>query len=177
MNANEISSKPNSRLKRLQKIIRVVQVLLFLAAMIVMGILSVFLADFIWGVKLPRWVVSIPLSPHTAYLPPFNKIPTTVLLLGVVRAGIFFAGIFTLNQLLRSYNSGIFFTARNVSLLKRIGCLMIGDWMVMKFLDWIALRVVFAAELGELALGLLIILIAWIMDEGRKIQEEQELTV
>ncbi|MEI9863261.1 MAG: DUF2975 domain-containing protein [Limisphaerales bacterium] len=30
---------------------------------------------------------------------------------------------------------------------------------------------------GQLVLGLLIILIAWIMDEGRKIQEEQELTV
>jgi hypothetical protein len=28
-----------------------------------------------------------------------------------------------------------------------------------------------------LVLGLLILLISWIMDEGRKIQEEQELTV
>jgi len=177
MNANEISPKADSRLKHIQKTIQVVRVLLFLAAVIVVGILSIFLADFIWGVELPRWIVSIPLSPHTAYLPPFDKIPTTVLLLGVVRAGIFFVGVFTLDQLLRSYRSGIFFRARNVSLLQRIGCLMIGDWIVMKILDWIALRVVFAAELGELAVGLLIILIAWIMDEGRKIQEEQELTV
>ena len=30
---------------------------------------------------------------------------------------------------------------------------------------------------GQLFLGLMIVLIAWIMDEGRKIQEEQELTV
>jgi hypothetical protein len=30
---------------------------------------------------------------------------------------------------------------------------------------------------GQLFLGLMIVLIAWIMDEGRKLQEEQELTV
>ena len=30
---------------------------------------------------------------------------------------------------------------------------------------------------GQLMLGMMIVLIAWIMDEGRKIQEEQELTV
>jgi hypothetical protein len=32
-------------------------------------------------------------------------------------------------------------------------------------------------SLDRLGIGLLILLIAWIMDEGRKIQEEQELTV
>jgi hypothetical protein len=32
-------------------------------------------------------------------------------------------------------------------------------------------------NLGYLLAGTIIILIAWIMDEGRKIQEEQELTV
>jgi hypothetical protein len=32
-------------------------------------------------------------------------------------------------------------------------------------------------NLGQLLAGIIIILIAWIMDEGRKIQEEQELTV
>jgi hypothetical protein len=30
---------------------------------------------------------------------------------------------------------------------------------------------------GMLLAGIIIVLIAWIMDEGRKIQEEQELTV
>ena len=30
---------------------------------------------------------------------------------------------------------------------------------------------------GQLLIGSAIFLIAWIMDEGRKIQEEQELTV
>jgi hypothetical protein len=32
-------------------------------------------------------------------------------------------------------------------------------------------------DFGPLLAGAVIILIAWIMDEGRKIQEEQELTV
>jgi hypothetical protein len=32
-------------------------------------------------------------------------------------------------------------------------------------------------DFGPLLIGAIIVLIAWIMDEGRKIQEEQELTV
>jgi len=32
-------------------------------------------------------------------------------------------------------------------------------------------------DFGLLVLGIAVVLIAWIMDEGRKIQEEQELTV
>jgi hypothetical protein len=32
-------------------------------------------------------------------------------------------------------------------------------------------------SVGPVLAGLMIIFIAWIMDEGRKIQEEQELTV
>jgi hypothetical protein len=48
--------------------------------------------------------------------------------------------------------------------------------------DWVLIRVLDAMAHGfsldtRLAVGLLIVLISWIMDEGRKIQEEQELTV
>jgi hypothetical protein len=32
-------------------------------------------------------------------------------------------------------------------------------------------------DFGLLLAGVIIVLVAWIMDEGRKIQEEQELTV
>jgi hypothetical protein len=47
--------------------------------------------------------------------------------------------------------------------------------VVVRLLD--ALAKGFSPDPVELAAGLLIVLIAWIMDEGRKIQEEQELTV
>jgi hypothetical protein len=51
--------------------------------------------------------------------------------------------------------------------------------LVVKLLDAIASRAVLigVGDFAKLAVGLLIILVAWIMDEGRKIQEEQELTV
>ena len=35
----------------------------------------------------------------------------------------------------------------------------------------------FSLDGQELIVGLVVVLVAWIMDEGRKIKEEQELTV
>jgi hypothetical protein len=118
-------------------------------------------------------------------IPPFSRyasvraIPGSLLILGFVRAGFFFAGAFVLNRLLRSFAGGILFTARNITGIKCLGYLVISDWVVVKFLNAIASRslVIGFDDFAKLAVGFLFVLLAWIMDEGRKIQEEQELTV
>jgi hypothetical protein len=81
--------------------------------------------------------------------------------------------------LLKKFASGNFFTAKNITCIKCLGCLVMSDWLAVKLLDAIGSRMVMLApsDFTKLAIGFLIILIAWIMDEGRKIQEEQELTV
>jgi hypothetical protein len=124
-------------------------------------------------------------GPQKAGLWPFSKYPSVhampwmVLILGFAKLALFFAGIFVLNRLLRVYANGNFFTSANITCIKWLGYLVIGDWLVGKFIDAVAFRdvVIGFGDLTKPAIGLLIILIAWIMDEGRKIKEEQELTV
>jgi hypothetical protein len=175
MNANEISSKVNARLKRIRIVSRVIRILLGLAVVSVVTVISICLSDIIGWTNVSPSLLSPPFSRYAS----LRAIPASVLILGFVRAGLFFAGAFLLNKLLRYFANGNFFTAENITCIKRLGYLVISDWLVAKFLDAIASRglVIGLHDFTKLAIGFLIILIAWIMDEGRKIQEEQELTV
>ena len=62
----------------------------------------------------------------------------------------------------------------------KLGCLVVSDWVIVKFLQVIGSRVLMIGfdDFAKLAIGFLVVLIAWkLVDEGRKIQEEQDLTV
>ena len=173
MNATEIVPNPSSRLKRIQKIVRAIRILIWAAALLLIVCGSLFLTDF-FGLT-SNLGVKISFSPMLTYTSPF-KIPASVFCLVFLRVGLFLAGIFVLDKLLRFFAAGNFFTAHTVHCIKLLGCFVIGDWILTKTLDAMAGSGILFT-FGQLVLGLLIILIAWIMDEGRKIQEEQELTV
>ena len=175
MNANEISPKANARLNRIRIVSRVVRILVGLAVVSVVAVISICLSDIIGWTSISPGLLSPPFSRYAS----LRAIPASVLILGFIRAGLFFAGAFLLNKLLRFFADGNFFTAKNITCIKWLGYLVISDWLVAKFLDAIASRglVIGLHDFAKLAIGFLIILIAWIMDEGRKIQEEQELTV
>jgi hypothetical protein len=173
MNANKISPKANARMSRIKKIIRVIRFLI--SATIIFAIVfgSVFLADLA-GVHIIPSGVKISFSPLLTYSSPF-KIPVVVLVLAFLRAGLFFVGALVLFWLLDLFEAGKFFTGQNVHYIKLLGWFVLSDWVVLRLLDVLAHGL--SPDPVELAVGLLIVLIAWIMDEGRKIQEEQELTV
>lgn len=86
----------------------------------------------------------------------------------------FAAGV-TLLALFNLYRRGILFSAKNVLYIRLQGYyLILGyivDYQMQSRLHDMAL------SSTPLLIGLLIIFFAWIMDEGRKIKEEQELTV
>jgi len=176
MNANDNSSKTDQRLNRVRKVIWVVRILIGLAVVCVVSFNLIFLSSIIGWTDI---------SPGSITIPPFSTysstraIPASLLILGIIRVGFLFAGAFVLNRLLRSFASGSFFTAKNINCIKWLGCLVISDWVVVKFLQAFGSRTLMLGfeDFAKLAIGFLIILIAWIMDEGRKIQEEQELTV
>src|SRR5450631_4020239 len=174
MNANEISPKFNVRMNRIKKVIAVIRFLI--SSAVILGVVFglFFLAD-LFGYSVFGTGVKISFSPLLTYTSPF-KIPVIVLVLGFVRAGLFFAGVLVLFWLLDLFEAGKFFAAQNVQHIKLLGFLVIGDWVVTKILDTFAGSGV-EISFGQLVVGLLVILISWIMDEGRKIQEEQELTV
>ena len=101
--------------------------------------------------------------------------PGSILALALVKTGLDFAAMAVLFALFNLYWRGILFSARNVLYIRFQGYYLILGFIVdyqiqSRFHDM-------ALSTTSLFVGFLIIFIAWIMDEGRKIQEEQELTV
>jgi hypothetical protein len=73
------------------------------------------------------------------------------------------------------YSKGVIFSEKNITCIRLQGyCLIISNFIDLEMQNFIRDS---SVSLTPLIYGLLIIFIAWIMDEGRKIQEEQELTV
>jgi hypothetical protein len=108
------------------------------------------------------------------YTSPAEMPPTIYWLLMVrVGLGIFCAGV--LLRLFRRFQKGLLFAAQNVTCLRFLGYWLMIDW----FIDYQMQGYLKDMDLSTtpVFVGLLIIFIAWIMDEGRKIQEEQALTV
>ena len=124
------------------------------------------------------------------------NVPLFVKLMVGLSIGLFLMAIITCYQLLNLCEKGIVFSARNVQLLGRIGCLtlgygLLGVWGRVLFSAWrrwigespgspwdlipwgFCEFLISPCVIG----GLFVAVISWIMDEGRKIQEEQELTV
>ena len=87
--------------------------------------------------------------------------------------GFFCAGVML--RLFRLYGRGILFSAKNVNCIRFLGWWLIIDWVI----DYQMQGLLRDMDLSTTPaiVGLMIIFVAWIMDEGRKIQEEQELTV
>jgi len=97
--------------------------------------------------------------------------------------GIYLLGVISFFRLLNLYGKGVIFSAANVLEIKRLGtCLACygilavtagaiytGGISLFTLVDFFASPWIVG--------GGAIHLVGWIMDEGRKIQEEQELTV
>ena len=124
------------------------------------------------------------------------EIPWLEKSLALLCAGMFLAAIATSYQLLGLYERGVIFSAKNVQLLRRIGFFIVGygvlailgQTLVLAWGHWMGttsgpllnlLAFDFFALLGSpwVLGGICVMVLALIMDEGRKIQEEQELTV
>jgi len=176
MNANENSSNTDRWLNRVRTVIWVVRILIGLAVVCVVACNLIFLSNIIGWTDISLGRMSLP--PFSRYSSA-RAIPTSLLILGFFRVGFLFTGAFVLNRLFRFFASASFFTATNTTCIKWLGYLVISDWVVAKFLHVIGSRALTIGfdDFAKLAVGFLVILIAWIMDEGRKIQEEQELTV
>jgi len=188
MNANEISPKSSARLNRIKIVSRVLKIL-FLLSFVCLGYLGHFLPfvhrtpDGFW------WVV-------WGTYANFSAVPLDVKLIVVLGIGVLLALIITCYQLLSLYEKGIVFSARNVLLLGRIGRLAVGfgllsaggPALMSAWNHWIGAETFSSVNsllLGTYGFltspwimgGLFLVVISFIMDEGRKIQEEQELTV
>ena len=118
--------------------------------------------------------VRIVISPSHIYTSP-AEMPDSIFYLWLVKilwGGFFYWVVFALFGL---YRRGILFSARNVRHIRSLGYYLIVNWAIDYQMQG-ALRDMDLST-NSLLIGPLIIFVSWIMDEGRKIQEEQELTV
>lgn len=103
----------------------------------------------------------------------------------VVLANLSFAtGFVAFYRLLGLYEQGVFFSERNVTLVKAISFLTIGYSMFGLLAGLVdgggakfALMIVVALTSPWVVVGGAVYVLAWAIDEGRKLQEEQALTV
>ena len=121
-----------------------------------------------------------------------SQAPIIALIIVLLGVGLFLTAVISGYQLLTLYEKGIVFSARNVQLLRRIGYLacgygllavwgpvLVSSWHSYIFGGWVISYRWFMPLLRSPCLigGLFVVVVSHIMDEGRKIQEEQELTV
>jgi hypothetical protein len=91
-------------------------------------------------------------------------------------------GVAVLYRLFKLYQQGKIFTAENVRCIKWIGGWVLGSWAL---LNMIQVSKLITYELADVDLsigprffvGILVLLVAWIMEEGGKMQEENALTI
>jgi hypothetical protein len=176
MNANEISSKAdNFRMNQIKKVSPFLRTF-FLISAIIFGVIGVL--GFLIAATNKYSVLSFSLN--------FSSVVHAV--------ECWFA-----YKLFSCYVTGDLFTVASIQWMRWIGImsLLMGGWDICHLLylhtydgywrhvyyaPWIqgmivVLQFIFFQLVYNLAFGVVIIFIAWIMDEGRKIREEQELTV
>ena len=103
------------------------------------------------------------------------EMPGMILTLALIKTGLTFAAMAVLFALFNLYWRGILFSARNVLYIRFQGYYLIFSYILdyqiqSRFHDM-------ALSTTAVFMGLIIIFFAYIMDEGRKIQEEQASTV
>ena len=163
--------EPEFRLRRIKKVGFVFQFLI--AFSLAVGLYSVlaFLCGGSFFSQYPARMVVAPGHIYTA----LADMPGNILALVLVKTGLDFAAAAVLFALFGLYRRGILFSARNVLYIRFQGYYLILGFIVDYQIQGIIHDMALSAT--PLFMGFLIIFIAWIMDEGRKIQEEQELTV
>ena len=91
-------------------------------------------------------------------------------------------GLAILYRLFGLYGTGAVFTEATVYCFKLIGCWLLGLWVLTHLFELSKLvwsqhpQVQFSLD-EKLFGGVLILLIAWVMEEGRELQEEHDLTI
>ena len=188
MNANDVSSKGSARLHRIKIVSRIVR----------LGVIS-FLLFTIWFLSRVWIFQGTPVlfdKLNAASAKAAHQYPLFLCtgILSLITPLILCVWYWKLAQLFYYYERGLIFAVKTIRCIKFLGLLCVVNWMLvstihlllqdqpspsqpMRRLEFFSFDFGWGIDFGPLLIGAIIVLIAWIMDEGRKIQEEQELTV
>lgn len=186
MNANRISPKANPRLNRIKTVSRIVRY-------VILGILVLSFVFFLL-LSFPTWRLGV-----------IEQHPVWSMLVSLPQF-VLWVWYWKLAKLFYYYERGLIFATETIRCIKMLGVICVLSWLFFNIQYFISdhhaapqpiaaspFRTVSAPvemfrigffnfsihgiNIGQLLAGIIIVVIAWIMDEGRKIQEEQELTV
>jgi len=118
--------------------------------------------------------VRIVVSEHHIYTSPADM-PGKVLTFWLIKMAWCGFGYGVMFSLFGLYQRGVLYSAKNIQHIRSLGYFLIGNWGLDSQLQSSVRDVQLSTT--PIFIGLLIIFVSWIMDEGRKIQEEQALTV
>jgi hypothetical protein len=184
MSTNQATIKPSqSRLERIHKVSKGIRFAIqcTLPVVVLIPLVVVVLLP-IYGITSPRehltkyfhsLAMMSPAGKDQMHYSPTEYLP-------LARLVIFFYAFRAFIKMLRFFEKGIIFAAETVRCVKILGGLAIVSWLVELIFQLTSQNEDarhFTAGLGNLFQGCVIFFVAWIMDEGRKIREEQELTV
>jgi hypothetical protein len=185
MNINEIIPITNARMHRIQKVSKCIRLFLqYGIPLLIVGTLGFSALAGAHMINLPK-----PAQPAatTSGAGASGHAGTVVLwgtLCGILTLIVFFVWYRTALKLFGFFERGILFTAETVRCIQTLGVIYFVRFLVQLVLslavpspvpspDNLWLKV----DLGNLFTSFLIIFIGWLIDEARKIREEQELTV
>jgi len=174
MNANEIVTKTNDRMNRIQKISKFLRLILQYGILlwIFFGLLLALLAEH--GVKVPSFSKSSWSAPVLAGTDLYYIFPLYSCLLLV----IFLFWYQIVVKLFGLFERGVLFTAETVRCIQILGGIYFARFFLELIFQYLVLNpVLIRSRLSDLFTGFFIFFIGWLIDEARKIQEEQELTV
>jgi len=135
------------------------------------------------GVNLAKLPVPLP-------LPAWNR--ALGLCVCLVPLAVQMVMVFYLRRLFSLYAKGLVFTGQNVLCIRRTGVALLAGQVVAPVVQALMTAVLTltnppghrmvqiglsSADLTAVAVGFMLIVVAWIMDEGRKLQEEQALVI
>ena len=167
MNANKIASKANRRLEHIKKMSRWLKVV-FLLYFAVVGLALIF------------GRVQTPIRLGDQSYGSLAEVPAWLTVCTALQSALFLLAAIAFYRLLGLYEKGVIFSADNVAEIRRLGKLAIFNGVVSGLIKvglafpTLPMEILFSPWF---IVGCLTLIIARIMDEGRKMQEEQELTV
>jgi len=170
MNANQFPQNAGPRLGRIKTASRILS---FFISVCFVICAPYELAVYLGLLPLPEGR-KILVSPHQLYASA-TEMPAAVLALALVRLGLAVFCFLILYKLFRLYERGVLFSAKNVLYIRFLGYYLMIDWVALYQLEYLSHQM--DLSMTQPITGLMIIFVAWIMDEARKIQEEQDLTV
>ena len=172
MNANEMTPKTNARMNRIQKVSKCIR--LFLQY----GIPLLIVGTFGLGLLAAYHIINLSQPAHPVAGLDDSAHVGAVGLWGVLTLIVYFLWYRTALKLFGFFEKGILFTAETVRCIQIMGVIYFVRFLVQLVLnfaapspDWLG------TDLSDLFTSFLIVFIGWLIDEARKIREEQELTV